>query len=68
MARTVLAAIALISLMACGGSKPRPAARNTGGARPAAQHTSNTTKSQQQRRTTTAQRDTAKHVNPLTGH
>ncbi len=68
MARTVLAAIALLGLLACGGSKPTPAARNTGGSQPAAQTRSGSTKSQQQRRTTTTQRDTAKHVNPLTGH
>jgi len=69
MARTVLAGIALLGLLACGGSKPQPAARTTRAARPAAQTTSNTTKSQPQRRTTTTtQRDTVKHVNPLTGH
>ena len=68
MARTVLAGIALLSLLACGGSKPTPAARNPGGSHPAAQTRSGTTKSRQQRRTTTTQRDTAKHVNPLTGH
>ena len=66
MARTVLAAIALLGLLACGGSKPTPAARNTGGSQPAAQNTSNTTKSRQQRRTNTTA-DTAKHANPLTG-
>ncbi len=65
MTRTCLAGLALIGLLACGGSKPTPAARNAE-SRQAAQPTSGTTKSQH--RSTTAQRDTAKHVNPLTGH
>jgi len=64
MTRTCLTGLALIGLLACGG-KPTPAARNAD-SRPAAQPASGTTKSHQ--RTATAQRDTAKHVNPLTGH
>ncbi len=67
MTRTCLTGLALIGLLACGGSKATPPARNAGtGSRQAAQPASGTTKSQQ--RTTRAQRDTAKHVNPLTGH
>ena len=68
MARTVLAGIALLSLLACGGAKPRPAARTTRAAPPAAQTTSGSTKAQQRRTSSTTQRDTVKHVNPLTGH
>ncbi len=64
MTRTCLAGLALIGLLACGGPKPTPAARNAD-SRTTAQPASGTTKSQQR---TTTTRDTTKRVNPLTGH